>query len=164
MNKIVPNKIILHHSLTRDSRTMSWQAIRKFHMSYAINGVIVTKAEAEAYNPSQVKTPYRDIGYTFGIEDINGSLEVLCGRMLGDAGAHTRGQNSASIGICCVGNFDIAAPSKGVWNLTLKLVRSLMFVFKIPAAEVYGHREFASYKSCPGKKFNMEKFRKELVA
>lgn len=135
-----PTRIIIHHSLTADSGTVSWNAIRKYHMD--IMG-------------------WDDIGYPLGLELVGQHYEIFMGRMMTVQGAHTKGQNKDSLGICFIGNFDLGPPSANQWNLGIKLVKSLLEIFDIPRWKVFGHRNFAS-KTCPGKHFDMNKFRKEL--
>jgi N-acetyl-anhydromuramyl-L-alanine amidase AmpD len=137
-----PDSIILHHSLTEDGSTLSWQAIRKYHIEE--NG-------------------WRDVGYHFGIELINNQYEVLLGRQLNEVGAHCRGMNSRSVGICFVGNFDESVVPDAQWSLGLKLVRGLIEVIGISKNDIYGHYEFASYKSCPGVNFNVDLFIRDLL-
>ena len=159
-----PIRIILHHSLTRDSGTVSWQAIRRYHTSYAHKGRIVSRDKAVALVSAgyHVKRPWSDIGYNFGIEQVNNRYEILAGRMMDRQGAHTRGKNRNSIGICCIGNFDNGPPSDEQRQMCRDLVKSLMRVFSIPASRVYGHNEFDSHKTCPGKYWDMTKFRRDL--
>ena len=133
--------IILHHSLTKDTKTVSWGAIRRYHKSLG----------------------WRDIGYHYGIEMINNSPEILLGRFEGQIGAHTRGYNQESIGICLVGNYDKIKVPLDKWNLLLKLVRNIKQRYNIPIDKIIGHREVASYKSCPGNLFDLDKFRRDLV-
>ncbi len=133
--------IILHHSLTKDSGTVSTQAIRNYHV---------------------FDRGWRNIGYHYIIEIVNDYPEIFVGRMMTETGAHTRGLNQKSIGICIVGNFDKKKPSKILWNKAIKLVKSLKIVFNIPIDNVIGHREYKKTKSCPGFKFNMDKFREDL--
>jgi len=142
---MMPNKIIIHHSLTKDGSTVSWQAIRKYHMG-EIPGCSFT---------------FHDIGYHFGIELINDRYEILCGLMIGQAGAHTRGQNFDSIGVCLIGNFDIEMPDPVQISMASRLISSLCGHFNIPHVRVYGHRDFAN-KSCPGKNFDLRYFRSLL--
>jgi len=135
--------IMLHHSLTLDGQTVSWNAIRRYHMQ---------------------DLGWQDIGYHFGIELIGDHYEILAGRMLDEPGAHCKEQdmNRKSIGICFLGNFDLEQPAQKQWELGLKLVRSLAGIFEIPRNKVTGHREYAPYKSCPGTRFDLDRFRKEI--
>lgn len=140
-----PDHIIVHHSLTKDGDTVSWQAIRRYHTE---------------------TLGWSAIGYQLGLEILNGNYEILMGRMLDQNGAHCsqEGMNRRSIGICCVGNFDEAGQvetfeNRGGLMLLARLVRSLMNIFSIQQENVLPHRHFATYKSCPGEKFPMNKLK-----
>lgn len=137
-----PDSIIIHHSLTKDSETVSWGAIRRYHT---------------------VDMGWRDIGYHYGVELVGVYYEVLLGRFANMAGAHTKGMNERSIGVCVVGNFDVSEPPKEQWDAAVSLVQYLLEEHKISKHRVFGHNYFASYKSCPGKMFNMDRFRGCLV-
>jgi len=45
----------------------------------------------------------------------------------------------------------------------LRLVRSLLIVFDIPIQNIRGHRDFDSAKTCPGKFFDIDKFKDDLI-
>lgn len=137
-----PTHIILHHSLTADSQTVSWGAIRRFHV---------------------IDRGYREIGYHFGIELAGPSYEILSGRMPDETGAHTIGYNERSLGICLVGNFDADEPPAAQWRTGIKLVRWMVRQYGIPVDNIIGHREAEGVtKSCPGKMFDLDKFRADV--
>jgi len=138
---MIPQKIILHHSLTQDSETVSWGAIRKYHIN---------------------ECGWRDIGYHFGIELLRDDYEILIGRFAEEVGAHTKGENYDSIGICFVGAYDIDPPPDIMWKKGLRLVRFLCYTYNIATDKIFGHRKFAPYKSCPGRAFDLNKFRREI--
>jgi len=136
--------IILHHSMTKDGKVVDWEAIRRYHIE--TNG-------------------WDDIGYHLGIEKVNDELVIQYGRELSKVGAHCRQNkmNYRGIGICLIGNYDLVPPDKDKWDLLLALCRELQKKFNIPNKNVKGHREFASYKSCPGSQFDMARFRGDLA-
>lgn len=142
-----PDKIIIHHSLTEDGETVSWNAIRDYHVK--IKG-------------------WRDVGYHYGIELVGNQYDIFKGRMDNEVGAHCLGFNDNSIGICVVGNFDQQAPNERQLALLKKLCRSLMDIYGIKIENVLGHwetfemRNVPIEKSCPGVKFSMPAFRLSL--
>lgn len=144
---MIPEEIILHHSATKDSGTVSWNAIRRYHMN---------------------ECAWTDIGYHWGIEYITdpgspqGSYEILMGRMSDAIGAHTSGENNRSLGICFVGNFDEAPPPEEQWKQGVKLVVWLCKRYGIHPRMIFGHRTFAP-KTCPGTMFDVEKFKQDVI-
>lgn len=138
-----PKYIIVHHSLTKDSKTVSWSAIDRYH----------TKTLG-----------WSDIGYHYGIELIGTEYEVLAGRMPDVRGAHCtqEGMNKKSLGVCLVGNFDKTEVPQAMWDKAVDLVKSLCNTHNISHERVLAHNQLAHYKSCPGTKFDMDKFRADL--
>jgi hypothetical protein len=135
----------MHDSLTEDGSTVSWGAIRKFHMT----------------DPHHM---WNDIGYHYGIELIGDYYEILQGRMVGEKGAHCLGFNSSSIGICLVGNFEINPVPQAQWQRAVDLVAHLSYLFEIPIGpgRIGGHREFDTTRTCPHKNFDCDKFREAV--
>ena len=133
-----PTKIILHHSLTKDSKTVSIGAIRRYHV---------------------VDLGWSDIGYHFLIEFMRDHVEIVCGRMPDKKGSHCKGFNANSIGICFVGNYDLIEPSKEIWSAGIKLVTFLMRRYRV--ADIKGHKHYNNNKSCPGNLFDVEKFKQD---
>jgi hypothetical protein len=145
---MVPRRIVLHHSATADGSTVSWNAIRRYHV--------------------QVRG-WKDIGYHFGIEavaDPGGgpeSYEILMGRLPDRVGAHCLHRNADSLGVCCVGDFDAWPPPPAQWTKAVELTAWLCRRWNISTAFVHGHREFAR-KTCPGRLFDLERFRRDVAA
>jgi len=131
MRKI--DKIIIHCSATPEGRDVKMETIKSWHVKG--NG-------------------WSDIGYHFVIE-LDGTLKA--GRPLHRSGAHTKGENSGSIGICYVGGMDKNKNAKDTrteaQRETLnKIVAGLLSDY--PEASVHGHNEFAA-KACPS--FDVQK-------
>jgi len=95
------------------------------------------------------------IGYHIVIRRNYGELGGLIefGRPLDKAGAHVKGYNSKSIGICMVGGKDEGSKSEN--NFTKDQFEALEKVLKFftsifPKAIVQGHRDFPNvFKTCP---------------
>jgi N-acetyl-anhydromuramyl-L-alanine amidase AmpD len=130
-----PEYIILHHSFTKDGNVVDWDAIRRYHIDE--NG-------------------WKDIGYHYGLEKVNGEYVVKIGRPEWEEGGHTKGMNNKSIGICVVGNFDVDELEPEAFEMLKELVLDIMFRYGIPAEKIKGHCDFSD-KTCPGKKFPLKK-------
>ena len=120
------DKIIVHCSATREGQHVTVQQIRQWHL----------------------QRNFADIGYHYVIY-LDGTVHK--GRPLEKAGAHCKGQNAHSIGICYVGGLDRQGKPKDTRTAAqkaalLSLIRELRQRF--PRATVHGHREFAN-KACP---------------
>jgi hypothetical protein len=128
--------------LTKDGSTVSWDAIRKYHVE---------------------TNKWKDIGYHFGIELVGNRYEILTGRMMNEIGAHCEGQNKDSLGVCFVGNFDNGEPNPEMWRLGVRFVASLCNVLNIEPDNIFGHHYFNSGKSCPGRMFNTFGFNEQVA-
>ncbi|KAM3912273.1 peptidoglycan recognition protein 1-like [Leptodactylus fuscus] len=88
-----------------------------------------------------------DIGYNFLIGSDGTILE---GRGWSKVGAHAKGFNSMSIGICFIGNFQNGLPSEAAINAAKSLIRCGVELKKIKVNyTVKGHKDVTS-TSCPG--------------
>jgi len=139
MSIFFPDKIIVHHSLTVDSGTVSWGAIRKYHIQ---------------------TLGMSDIGYHAGIELVKSGdenyYEALLGRPWDKRGAHTLGENERSLGICFVGNYDEVIPTDAMLLVGARVIAYWMKIYAIFSGEIYPHSKFAD-KTCPGTKFPLDK-------
>lgn len=139
--------LVLHHSAVPE-RLQDWLAIRTFHIE--VRG-------------------WDDIGYHAGIDIAGHPSPVQVGRPLSFPGAHSKGFNDFSLGMCCLGNFEVQAPSDEVWKTALDLSLDFMRWFGIPVNRVIGHREVYDQlgqprqKTCPGALWNLEDFRSDLA-
>lgn len=119
-------EIIIHCSATRDGRAFTVGDIDRWHRQRG----------------------FRSIGYHYVIY-LDGSVHE--GRPEEEAGAHCRGHNAHSIGICYIGGLDAAGqPADTRTDAQRKALRQLIGRLrrKYPRASVCGHREFAA-KACP---------------
>ena len=130
------NRIILHCSATREGKDFSVDTIREWH----VNG-----------------RGWSDIGYHWVIR-LDGSIEV--GRPLEKSGAHTKGHNKDSVGVCYIGGCDADGKPKDTMNPEQEkawrmIVLSLRTLYGNHIT-IHGHNEFAN-KACPSFKVK-EKF------
>ena len=93
---------------------------------------------------------FTDVGYHFFIKS-DGVIEK--GRDIDKVGAHCKGQNSNSIGICLHGK-NINDFNNDQFTSLNRLLNSLCIIF--PEVSIHGHNEY-SKKTCPV--FNVEPFK-----
>lgn len=121
------NEIIIHCTDTPAGREVSVDDIRNWHL----------------------KRGFDDIGYHFVI-GLDGTIHV--GRSLDKIGAHCKGHNRNSIGICYVGGRSVdmkhfADTRTSQQDISLaKLIISLLK--KYPITSIVGHNKYAK-KACP---------------
>lgn len=134
--------VVWHHSATKDGVVNDYAAIRRYHME--------TKG-------------WRDVGYNWLIEREGGSIVIQNGRSLSWEGGHCVGWNKTALGICVVGNFDLAAPDDEILRACRDLGRAIMAAFPQITPERHHFHNAFSAKTCPGRKFPpIEEFRRML--
>jgi N-acetylmuramoyl-L-alanine amidase len=121
------NKIIVHCTATPEGRDVTVDEIRRWHVE---------------------EKNWSDIGYHW-IVTLNGTLER--GRPEHIQGAHAKGFNKNSIGLCYVGGVDKDMTPKDTRTKgqkeTLKCILEDL-KDRYPNAEIIGHRDVSS-KACP---------------
>ena len=121
--------IVVHCSATKPNQDIGASEIRKWHVED--NG-------------------WSDIGYHQVIRR-NGAIEL--GRPLHVSGAHAKGFNARSVGVCLVGGIDNSGKAEN--NFTVEQMESLVVTLDYwrriyPKAEVLGHRDLPGVaKACP---------------
>ena len=120
------NEIIIHCSATKEGNKISATTIDRWHKDRG----------------------WRCIGYHYVVR-IDGSIEY--GRPVQDIGAHVKGKNKHSIGVCYIGGLDADMKPKDTRTRDQK--ESLLYLLKTlkrlhPDATIHGHRDFAN-KACP---------------
>ena len=120
-------KIIVHCADTPEGRDVRTAEIKRWHTE---------------------ERGWSDIGYHWVVE-LDGSLHA--GRPEEISGAHCKGHNSSSIGICYVGGSDASGDPKDTRAEAQKEALKKLIVDLLDRysdAEVFGHRDF-SEKACP---------------
>jgi N-acetylmuramoyl-L-alanine amidase len=102
---------------------------------------------------------WRDIGYHYVIRK-DGTLER--GRDERTIGAHTKGLNANSIGVCFSGHHN-----RELWtdaqDITFwRLFNDIYTRYSIPVSRTIGHRETGAVTDCPGTRIDMNEIRKQL--
>ena len=121
------NKIIVHCSATREGENFEVAEIRKWHLARG----------------------FSDIGYHFYI-DLYG--EIHKGRDINKIGAHCKGHNRNSIGICYCGGVEADGKTPKDTRTTdqrralVAVLRTLKAMY--PNAMIHSHNDFAN-KACP---------------
>jgi N-acetylmuramoyl-L-alanine amidase len=121
------NKIIIHCSATKEGVNVSTATIKSWHVK---------------------GRGWSDIGYHF-IIGLDGAIDY--GRPISRQGAHTKGENADSIGICYIGGLSEKKRAKDTRTeaqkkALIKILKTLTHIY--PNATIHSHFEFAN-KSCP---------------
>jgi N-acetyl-anhydromuramyl-L-alanine amidase AmpD len=126
------NSIIVHYSASPDHMDIGAKKIREWHLERG----------------------FKDIGYHYVIRR-NGEIER--GRPEAQMGAHARGHNAHSIGICWIGQ-SVMNPEQE--KSLIGLINLLRGKYNLSIDAVLGHKEVGNTK-CPN--LSMNRLRAELV-
>lgn len=129
-------EIIVHYSKSDRPEHDDVSVIRKWHTSP---------------DPNDLSKPWSDIGYHFFMPR-SGVMQM--GRPIERIGAHTKGHNKHSIGICIHGHFEIYEVQR---QQLVQWIIMFMNIFNVPLDKVKGHYECGGKGDCPG--LNMDRLR-----
>lgn len=131
-------RIVVHYTATPAEREVTVKEIDQWHRARG----------------------FKEIGYHYVVHQ-DGSVQA--GRSEDKVGAHVKGRNTDSIGVCYVGGL-IAGKSAGSNTLTerqeeglIKCIKELLT--RYPDAEVVGHKDLAATQ-CPG--FDVKRWWKKV--
>ena len=143
-------------------------------------GLDMRNCDRDFIHALHLKNGWNGIGYHFVIVDDRHDTHpdgmVQIGRDIREPGAHVKGLNDISVGICCVGHGDLAPFTKKQIQSLITLVSDLLKRFGLSPDCVIGHREvnrladrgivgkeFTTPKTCPGNLVDMDHIREVLI-
>ena len=88
---------------------------------------------------------WRDIGYQFVITG-DGALHF--GRPETMTGAHPKGHNTTSIGVCVTGNVEKQKPTPKQWKMLQLFLDRSMEKYELSRENVHYHQEFSATACC----------------
>lgn len=137
-----PDKIIVHHTAfanTPDAgRSGSFAIARRIQTLHMTGNHWIDTGQHFTVSRSGIV-----------MEGRHRSLERLLAGSDLVVGAHTVGQNSASIGIESNGTYTSAVPPAALYASLVGLCAYICHRYRIPAARIYGHRDY-NRTECPG--------------
>jgi N-acetylmuramoyl-L-alanine amidase len=125
--------LIIHCAATPNGKPFTAEQIDGWHRE---RGFRRDSREIGHHEPGLKHIGYHYVIYTNGA--------VRCGRSEQEVGAHTRGMNSRSFGVCLVGTDQFTPEQWTALRLHVEAIRK-----RYPHITVAGHRQFAN-KICPG--------------
>ena len=117
--------IVIHCAATKPSMDVGADTIRDWH----VNG-----------------NGWSDIGYHY---IVLGNGEVVSGRHVNKTGAHCKGHNKGSIGICVTGNTSVEPPNTQQLQSLWGKIKMLLEEYGLERSDVYGHQDCGTTE-CPG--------------
>jgi N-acetylmuramoyl-L-alanine amidase len=136
-------KIVIHCS---DSTWGTSEDINRWHLERGWDGIgyhyVITNGRAKSTDSYK--------------EQDDGLIEK--GRPVEKTGAHVRGHNSDSIGVCLIGTHWFT--SRQLYKSLPTLLATLMYQHKIDADNIFGHYELDKGKTCPN--MNIEEVRYKM--
>lgn len=143
--------LVIHYSATPDGAGFTALDIDKWHAGRGFQRAYAARLGEEQWGRKSyaMHQPHlRAIGYHYVIR-VNGLVE--CGRRVSETGAHAKGVNQRSIGVCLIG---LGRFSRRQWAALQSLVEGLQRDRTrdgLPPLRVIGHRDVpGASTNCPG--------------
>jgi len=118
------------------------RSIKKIVVHHSASPPETTVEEIDAWHKAR---GWWGIGYHY-VVDHNGEIQE--GRPLKKPGAHTKGHNRKSIGICVTGNFEDYHCPKHRFDALVTHIQTLLYTYDLKWNDVYYHKEFAATACC----------------
>jgi len=128
-------RLVIHCSATPPKMDIGTEEIHQWHIRRGI------------------KSPRGSLTGYHGVIRRDGTLEY--GREMMEIGAHCRGINQSSVGVCLVGGIESgSSPPAPEDNFTLQQMHTLVDVIRFcrivwPDIKIIGHTEYNNRKACP---------------
>lgn len=133
-----PLWVVLHHSVSRPETTVD--EIRRWHRARG----------------------FRDIGYHYVVRLSDHGWVWERGRPEEEVGAHCKGWNESTLGICVCGDYTRGPLPDAAFEVLCTLLRDILRRYQMTARQVTGHgRMPGQATACPG--FDVDAIRAELT-